>query len=88
MMPEARLPAMPIACAIRSGDEAERRRDTRRPQPARRSTAVGWKHALWIACGATRLMRHIISTTGGDALLTRRRRRARDAPRPRERQER
>ena len=31
------------------------------------STLVGWKPALWMSFGATRLSRHIVSTPDGDA---------------------
>ena len=68
MMPEASDPAMPIACAIFSGDRLSAVA-TAAAAAGAPSTAVGWKHALWIASGVTRLMRHISSRPAGDALL-------------------
>ena len=54
MMPEARLPAMPMAARCARRIEPKRCRATAAAASAP-ITAVGWKPALWIACGATRL---------------------------------
>ena len=66
MMPDAMLPAMPSADAIASGGS----RSAAPTAPAAASapnTAVGWKPALCVAFGATRLSRHSSSVAGHDA---------------------
>ena len=62
MMPEAIEPAMPRAFTkFGSWTNSMPRQRPRRP-PMAPSTAVGWKPALWIIFGATRLARHMSST--------------------------